>query len=114
MAEKAKRPAGFTLDDYLNRGGGQFGEGKIITLKAEISETLARLLEETPLSADQKIVSGKGRHRLSATVFDSWQLRFWILSQGADVVVRQPAGLRKEIVGRIEEMRAAYGKGAAG
>ena len=108
MPEKAKRPAGFTLDDYLNRGGGQFGEGKIITLKAAISEALARILEETPLSTDQKILSGKSGVRLTATVFDSWQLRFWILSQGADVVVRQPAALRKEIVARIEEMRAAY------
>jgi predicted DNA-binding transcriptional regulator YafY len=96
------------LDDYLNRGGGQFGEGKIITLKATISEALARILEETPLSTDQKILSGKSGVRLTATVFDSWQLRFWILSQGADVVVRQPAALRKEIVARIEEMRAAY------
>jgi predicted DNA-binding transcriptional regulator YafY len=108
MPEKAKRPAGFTLDDYLNRGGGQFGEGKIITLKAELSETLASLLGETPLSSDQKIVSGKGGHRLTATLFDSWQLRFWILSQGADIVVRQPAALRKALIETIEEMRAGY------
>lgn len=108
MPEKAKRPAGFTLDDYLNRGGGQFGEGKIITLKAEISEALARLLEETPLSRDQKIVSGKNGHRLTATLFDSWQLRFWILSQGADIIVRQPAALRKELIKTIDEMRAGY------
>lgn len=104
----ARMPEGFTLDRYLERGGGQFGEGRIITLKAEISETLASILEETPLSTDQRILSGKRGHRLTATLFDSWQLRFWILSQGADIVVRQPAALRKALIETIEEMRAGY------
>jgi len=36
-------------------------------------------------------------------------LRFWILSQGADIAVRQPAALRKDLMAEIEEMRAAYG-----
>jgi predicted DNA-binding transcriptional regulator YafY len=108
MPARAKRPPGFSLEDYLNRGGGQFGEGKIITLKADISVTLAHLLEETPLSSDQKISKGKGAHRLTATLFNSWQLRFWILSQGPDIVVRQPAGLRKELIETIEEMRVGY------
>ena len=114
MAEKVKRPAGFTLDRYLGRGGGQFGEGKIITLKADISETLAHLLAETSLSPDQKIVKRKDGHRLTATLFASWQLQFWILSQGADIVVLQPAALRREIEGKIEEMKAAYQTGRPG
>jgi len=108
----ARRPEGFTLERFLQRGGAQFGVGKTLALKADLSETLARLLEETPLSRDQKITNGKKgkkRFRLAATVFDSWQLRFWILSQGPDIVVRQPAALRREMVGAIEEMRAAYG-----
>lgn len=108
METPARRPEGFTFDRFLERGGGQFGEGRIITLKARVSETLARLLEETPLSKDQKITKGKDGIRLAATVFDSWQLQFWILSQGADIVVRRPAALRREIVARIEEMGAAY------
>lgn len=108
LDEPARRPEGFTLDRFLDRGGAQFGAGKVITLKADLSETLARLLEETPLSRDQKITEGRGGFRLAATVFDSWQLKFWILSQGADIVVRQPAALRRELVERIEEMRVAY------
>lgn len=106
--EPAKRPDGFSLDRFLARGGAQFGAGRAITLKARVSETLARLLEETPLSADQKITKGKEGLLLRATVFDSWQLRFWILSQGTDLVVRQPVALRKEIAGKIEAMNAAY------
>lgn len=107
----ARRPEGFTLDRFLERGGAQFGVSKTLTLKADLSETLAQLLEETPLSPDQKIVRGKEGPVLHATVFDSWQLRFWILSQGSDIVVRQPAALRRELMWRIEEMRAAYGEG---
>ncbi len=109
MDAPATRPDGFTLDRFLERGGSQFGGGKVITLKACITENLAHLLEETPLSKDQKIKVGKDGHILTATVFDSWQLSFWILSQGAGIVVRQPVALRKEIVEKIEEMRAAYG-----
>lgn len=104
-----RRPEGFTLDRFLERGGAQFGAGKTVTLKADVSESLARLLEETPLSRDQRITKGKHGLRLTATVFDSWQLRFWILSQGPDLVVRQPAALRRELMERIEAMRAAYG-----
>lgn len=108
MDEPAKRPDGFSLDRLLERGGGQFGGGKVITLKASITENLARLLEETPLSRDQKITKGKDGFRLATPVFDSWQLHFWILSQGAEIVVRQPAALRKEIVERIEGIWNAY------
>jgi predicted DNA-binding transcriptional regulator YafY len=104
----ARRPEGFTLDRFLERGGAQFGAGKSLTLKADVSEALARLLEETPLSRDQKITKGRDGFRLTATVFDSWQLRFWILSQGPELVVRQPAALRRELMERIEEMRVAY------
>ncbi len=111
MPEQAKRPAGFTLDRFLQRGGGQFAEGGAIVLKARVSEELARLLEETPLSGDQRIAKGKNGCSLVATVFDSWQLRFWILSQGAAITVTQPASLRKEIVERIEEMREGYRSG---
>ncbi|MBL9160695.1 MAG: WYL domain-containing protein [Verrucomicrobiales bacterium] len=104
----ARRPEGFTLDDFLERGGGQFGEGRVITLKAGVSESLSRILEETPMSKDQRIAKGKDGLRLSATVFDSWQLRFWILSQGAEIVVNQPAALRREIMATVEEVGAAY------
>lgn len=106
--EPAKRPNGFSLDRYLARGGAQFGAGRAITLKAQVSETLARLLDETPLSTNQKITKSKEGLLLRATVFDSWQLHFWLLSQGTDIVVRQPVALRKEIAGKIEAMNAAY------
>lgn len=108
MDEPAKRPAGFSLDAFVERGGTQFGGGRAIALKAHVSEMLAHILDETPLSKDQKITKGKKGLVLHATVFDSWQLRFWILSQGAEIVVRQPVALRREIEGKIEEMKVAY------
>jgi predicted DNA-binding transcriptional regulator YafY len=103
-----KRPAGFSLDRFLAEGGGQFGGERIITLKATIDESLARLLEETPLSKDQRITTGAKVHTLSATVPDSWQLHFWILSQGAAITVVKPVALRKTIVSCLEDALGNY------
>lgn len=104
----AKRPPGFTLDRYLAQGGGQFGQGETVTLKAKVSPELTRLLEETPLSNDQKITSRAGVHTLTATVRRSWQLDFWIRSQGPSITVMQPASLRKSIISDLEELLKNY------
>lgn len=77
----------FSLDAYLAKGGAQFGEGKSIVFKARVSNELARLLEETPISKDQKISRRLDDQTLTATVPHTWQLHFWILSQGAAITV---------------------------
>lgn len=41
-------------------------------------------------------------HRLSATVQDSWQLRWWLLSQSGAIAVREPAKLREALLERLE------------
>jgi len=77
-------------------------------------------LEETPVSNDQKITIRAGLHTLTATVPDSWQLHFWIRSQGAAITVLKPASLRESIIaatgGKIDlfadpriRLLAAYG-----
>lgn len=78
-----RRPVDFSLDDYIAGGALQFtspGAGPI-TLQAWINEDLARQLRETPLSSDMQLEPEKDGHRLTATVQDSWQLRWWLLSQ---------------------------------
>lgn len=104
----SKRPTGFSLDGYLSDGGGQFGDGTEIALKARIDPYLARLLEETPLSKDQRIITRVGVHTLTATVRDSWQLHFWILSQGASITVTQPAPVRKRLINTIKASLEKY------
>jgi predicted DNA-binding transcriptional regulator YafY len=102
------RPKGFSLDAYLAEGGAQFGEGKSIAFKARVSNELARLLEETPISKDQKISLRQGEQILAATVPITWQLHFWILSQGGAITVLKPTALRKEVVAAIEASLSRY------
>ena len=104
----ARRPKSFSLDDFLARGGAQFGNGEAITLKARVAGELALILRETPLSKDQTITTRAGRHTLTATVKDSWQLQFWILSSGPSITVLGPAALRKRIVSMLQDALANY------
>lgn len=102
------RPERFGLDDYLAGGALQFGTGATLRLEARVSDELAAILEETPLVADQAILRGPESALLTATVPDSWQLRWWILSQGSALEVLLPVGLRKEIGRQLGEAAAYY------
>lgn len=95
--DKITPPKGYTTDGYLASGAMQFGTGKIIRLKAWVSNELGIYLAETPLSDKQTIRFNKGRHLLTAEVPDSWQLRWWILSQGAGIIILTPKHLRTEL-----------------
>ena len=106
LEDSAKRPKGFSLDTYLAGGGAQFGTGNAIVIKARVTDELARLLDETPISTDQKITTRAGVHTLSATVRESWQLDFWILSQGAAITMLKPVALRKHIIASLKNTLA--------
>lgn len=107
-AEPARRPAGFSLDAYLSAGGGQFGDSTELRFKAKVSDDLAAVMEETPLADDQRIRRRAGENILTATVHDSWQLSFWIHSQGPAITVLGPASLRKAIIAQLEETLTSY------
>ena len=106
--EPAHRPDGFSLDDYIAQGALQFGDGRTIQLKARVSPWLADILTETPLTADQQLEPVGEELRLTATITDSWQLRWWILSQGQGITVLEPEALRKEIGGELRKCLANY------
>lgn len=108
LDEPVRRPKNYSLDRYLASGAAQFGTGECISLKATITDELARLLEETPIAKDQKITTRAAKHTLTATVPDSWQLHFWILSQGAAITVVKPAALRKTIISCLSEALGNY------
>ncbi len=108
LDEPAKRPRSFSLDAFLAEGRGQFGDGKTISLKANLTDNLAAILRETALSPDQKITTRAGKNTLTATVKDSWQLHFWIRSQGPYITVIQPASLRKNVVSQLKSALSNY------
>ena len=103
-----KRPAGFDLDAYIQAGGLQFGNGKTIRFSAVVSEWLKRILEETPMSEDQSFKLDGGKIRLTATVMESWQLTWWLMSLGSEIEVVSPVALRRKIAGRLADAAAQY------
>ena len=106
--DRAVIPKDFSVDEYIQQGGMEFGSGKVIKLKAWVSNELGMYLEETPLAKDQKIVYRKKQWQLQATVHDSWQLHFWIMSQGAAITVISPKFIRSRITEGLEAALAAY------
>ena len=96
---KCIKPKGFDLEDYIsNEGAFLYGQspGKHIKIELKFDSDTVQHLEETPLSADQK-VTHKGEYSLlSATVMDTSQLRWWLLGFGQYVEVLKPKKLRDE------------------
>jgi predicted DNA-binding transcriptional regulator YafY len=93
-------PADFDLKIYDDEGHFGFGAGKRIEVRLWLAKELAFLLEESPLSEDQRITqtpnAGKG-FELTATVVDSALLVWWIRSQGKSVRVLGPQQLSNRI-----------------
>lgn len=107
--EPATRPKDFSLDGFLAAGGMQFGEGPPIRLKAVVTTNLANYLQESPLSPEQKLKSiDKDHYRFEVTVKNSWQLNFWILSQGDEIVVEAPEREREQIKRCLQRTHDLY------
>lgn len=94
-----KTPEGFNLDNAIANGLAEFAEQRhTISLNILCIPSLTASLMETPLAIDQTLQAHPdGRSQITATVNDTWQLRWWLLSQGADVEVCLPRELRQEI-----------------
>lgn len=106
-----RRPDDFNLDEYIASGALQFtspGAG-MIALSAWVSEELARQLRETPLTDDMHLEADGDGYQLSATLQDSWQLRWWLLSHTGKIVVQEPLGLRQELQKQLAAGLQMYG-----
>ena len=108
LEEPAWRPSSFSLDQMKSDGHLDFGKGKKIGLQAILSEDLARILTETPMSQDQVITRRSGVIRLKANVRYSWQLVFYLLSQSMSLEVLKPQSLRKEIAAILKSASVKY------
>lgn len=103
------RPKDFNLADYVHDGFLEFGAPQPIKMVAYISETVMKILSETPLSQDQRFVLKDGLITLEASVSNSWQLEWWILSMGENIEILKPKPLRKVLAERIKKAAAQYG-----
>jgi predicted DNA-binding transcriptional regulator YafY len=97
LHEPANRPNNFNLKTYVAKGNFAYPVGDWIQLKVLFDRAIAVHLGESPLSEDQKIHPlGEQTVRLTATVQDTQQLRWWLLAFGNQVVVEAPTALRNE------------------
>ena len=111
LLEKNKQtPEGFNLDDYINSGEFSYKvKEKPIKLKVLFDSKVALHVEETPLSKDQtEITQDDGSVVISATVLDTQELRWWLMSFGNQVEVLKPKSLRLEFASLAENLINKY------
>ena len=108
LTESAKRPKDYSLDQFLADGRAQFGNGQDLRFKARITPELAQILDESPIAKDQKLKPEDDSFTLTATLKDSWEFTFWILSQSAGLTVLKPAALRRHIKATLQASLERY------
>lgn len=106
--ESAQIAEKFSIDDYVQSGAIEFGFGEKINVILRITKGLAEVLTETPLSLNQEILAEGNGFLLKAYIHDSWQLNWWILSQGAAVKVIEPPSLRKLVKDELFSAMSSY------
>ncbi len=99
---------GFDLDAYLQAGALQFESGTTFKMQAWVNQALTGILRETPLSLDQTLTPDGGGGALEVTVQDTWQLWWWLLSQGASIRVTGPAFLLERFKAHTQQMVDSY------
>lgn len=115
LDEASSSPEGFDLEVYVRSGTFEYMEAEApdIVLEAIFTRGAALHLYETPLSTDQKIEDADGGHvRVTATVKDSQQLRWWLLGFGSSVQILAPAHLSDEfrvIAGAMGNIYVTHG-----
>ena len=108
---KASKPVGFNVDQEVERCQGMGGSGEPLRLVARFWKRAGLHLLETRLAADQVVEDeGDDHFRLTATVNDTAQLRWWLLSFGSKVEVLEPAGLREEMANNAYWMNRMYAR----
>ncbi|MFH7325858.1 helix-turn-helix transcriptional regulator [Desulfurivibrio sp. C05AmB] len=105
---KCRRPKDFSLDKYIGSGALHFGDGEFIRLRASVSLSLAKLLQETPLAEDMIIKKRKKDCMLTCTIAHTWQLHWWILSQSDEIEILSPPKLRIAVIDAIQRMGKVY------
>lgn len=108
-------PPDFSLDAYIESGALGWLPGKSIQLEAAFTVEVAEHLEETPLAVDQALATlPDGRIKISATVRETLQLRWWLQGFGEAVEVLAPPELRQQMATSSRNLAARYSKEETG
>jgi predicted DNA-binding transcriptional regulator YafY len=106
--KSVKTPPDYCLDKFIKEKKQEFGSGKLIKIKGNISKYLSKILQETPLSEDQSISIKNDRDLITATLRDTWQFKMWVLSQADGIEINEPKELRKCISKRLKSASDLY------
>jgi predicted DNA-binding transcriptional regulator YafY len=108
LNESANVIKGFDLGEFARKAFRFPVSDQTLNLVARFRVDIAKHLEERPLASDQVCKPVDGEVELSATVPDTDDLRWWLLSFGEGVEVRKPAALRSELKGRLATAAKRY------
>lgn len=108
LPDEMEAPEDFNIDSYIQSGGLSFGSGEVLQLKLRVKKDLKMTLTEAPLADDMKITPDGENFIVTATVNDTWQLKWWIQSQASQAEVLEPPRLRESISKNLQEALAAY------
>lgn len=111
LPEAAKVPAKFNLSEYVERTFHYPLSPNSIKLVMQVAGDTARHLQERALSEDQKVrqlEDEDDEFEITATVADTDELRWWILSFGEQIEVLKPVALRRDIASRVSDMAEYY------
>ncbi len=101
-----------TLEEYIKTGVFQYPVDKTkekVILKVRIAPSVSYIFEEKYLSEDQEMtIVSETAINVSATVLDTWELRYWLLSLSANIEVLEPACIRNWMAGESKKLAAIY------
>lgn len=101
----------FDMDAYLSSAAFTPREGSGTTeLVADVHPKIAWTLRETPLIEDQSLdpLPGSDWQRLRAALPVDQETVWWVLGLGENIVVHEPASLRKTVLERVQRAHALY------
>lgn len=102
----------FNLSRYIEQGAFEYMSDEMpqIRLKLRVHKDIAFHLSETPLEENQtlKPETNQDWFILRATVKNTHQLRWWLLSFGAGIEVVKPRSLRESMATLVAQMHQNY------
>ncbi|MGH8461900.1 MAG: helix-turn-helix transcriptional regulator [Stenotrophobium sp.] len=111
LDEQALKPRGFDLDRYLSETAAfQYPlHSEHISLVADFDADAAEHLIERPLSVDQIFEQRPdGRARITATVADTAELRWWLRGYGELVEIIKPQDIRTDFSESAKSLNETY------
>ena len=102
-------PEDFDLDDLMKSSFGIF-QGPPEKVKIKFDSGIAGYIEEKVWHESQKIIrQPNGSIIFEAETAVTSELKFWILSWGADAEVIEPQTLKEDIIGEAQSLLKKYG-----